>query len=97
MDLQQAFQNWMDLMPKEIVIPAHTRAVHPGYRTIADEGPKFFLGGIYPIKAHWDGRCCTGDHHMLELGSHRPIPKPDEHVCARERAWRQYVRIRDAG
>lgn len=95
MDLQQAFQAWVNLMPQEIVIPKHTRVVRAGYR-LAD-GPVFAQGGIFPIKAHWDGKCCVGDHHKLELGSHRPISKPDNEVCARERAWRQYVRIRDAG
>lgn len=92
--LQQAFQEWADTLPQEIIIPAHTRVVHAGYRTL-ENGPTYIQGGIYPVKAHWDGRCCPGDHYTVELGSHKPIPKPDDHVCERERRWRKYTRIRD--
>lgn len=37
------------------------------------------------------GRCC-GTPHLDSRGQW----KSDEHVCDRERAWRCYVRLRDA-
>jgi hypothetical protein len=37
-----------------------------------------------------NGNCCNGAHTYGNLR-----PKPDEHVCERENAWRRYVRLRD--
>lgn len=38
--------------------------------------------------------CCARSHHYMdELG--RWLPKADDQVCPREKAWREYVRLRD--
>lgn len=38
--------------------------------------------------------CCLRSHHYVdELG--RWLPKSDDQVCPREKAWREYVRARD--
>lgn len=44
------------------------------------------------------GSCCGNSHFiMIEDGSRyfKEVPKPDANVCNRERAWRDYVRVRD--
>lgn len=47
--------------------------------------------------AHWDGLCCGGPSpgsHYERAGG-KEFPRSDDKVCARERAWREYCRIRD--
>ena len=45
--------------------------------------------------AHMDGDCCFTSHFVRNaIGEN--IAKPDQDVCPRERAWRKYVRLRDA-
>lgn len=39
------------------------------------------------------GVCCAAGHYIYNYGSFDH--KPDESVCERERAWREYVRLRD--
>jgi hypothetical protein len=42
----------------------------------------------------WDSTCCNNSHDYLsDFGL--LVAKPDDKVCSRELAWRQYVRIRD--
>ena len=42
----------------------------------------------------WGGLCCNKSHfYMDDLG--RYIWKLDNDVCKREKAWRDYVRVRD--
>lgn len=41
-----------------------------------------------------DEACCANSHEFYNSAL-KVIPKPDEFVCERERAWREYVRIRD--
>lgn len=36
-----------------------------------------------------NGNCCSSSHYRDDR------PMLDEHVCERERAWRDYVRLRD--
>lgn len=47
--------------------------------------------------------CATGHYYKVEIknrkvGKDNPryefVPKPDNEVCERERAWREYVRLR---
>jgi hypothetical protein len=40
------------------------------------------------------GSCCHAGHFSYS-GVKRWIPRPDKDVCAREKAWRMVVRIRD--
>jgi len=42
----------------------------------------------------WTRTCCNQQHEYINnLGL--LMPKEDDQVCERERAWRQYVRLRD--
>ena len=38
--------------------------------------------------------CCAVGHYYYDE-SFIEAPRPDEKVCAREKAWRNYVRLRD--
>ena len=42
-----------------------------------------------------DEVCCRNSHEYYNSAL-KIIPKPDENVCERERAWRNYVRKRDS-
>ena len=42
-----------------------------------------------------DGSCCLGSH-FYRTPEKGESAKPDYAVCPRERAWREYVRARDA-
>lgn len=44
----------------------------------------------FPVEK--DGKCCYGSHFYPTRAAN---PLPDEMVCRRERAWREYVRERD--
>lgn len=90
MTLQEAYFAWRNLAPFHGVIEkqtiTYTRTDPPETRTFTEP-------------AHYTGNCCAYDHCMEVRGIAGPIsvPAPDDHphVCARERAWRTYVRIRD--
>lgn len=45
-----------------------------------------------PFEGH---PCCSGTHDT-DPSFYGDTPRPDASVCDRERAWREYVRIRDA-
>jgi len=40
-----------------------------------------------------DQACCSLSHFDRVNGL--MVPKPDDEVCARERKWREYVRLRE--
>lgn len=42
------------------------------------------------------GSCCGRGHFFQSNSFHNMHPLPDEMVCDRERAWREYVSLRDA-
>lgn len=51
------------------------------------------VGLAYRRWAHFqpcgNGNCCSSSHYRDDR------PMLDEHVCEREKAWRDYVRLRD--
>jgi hypothetical protein len=42
-----------------------------------------------------DEVCCHQSHEYYNSDKKMIVPKCDERVCERERAWRNYVRVRD--
>jgi hypothetical protein len=83
-EVQRAFKEWQEHFPAKHFIAAREIEVankHNEKRTIVE-------------RAHWDGDCCSSSHFTTdENGNNKP--KPDDKVCARERAWRRYVALRD--
>lgn len=57
--------------------------------SLADEMKKWQSTRIFS-----DEICCLKSHEYYN-GALKIIPKPDEYVCEREKAWRNYVRKRD--
>lgn len=82
--LQKAFQEWMDLQPREAKIAASIEM----RKNMAGQTRR------YDLPTHFDGNCCTYSHFTYDL-SRLLVALPDNRVCARERAWRRYVAIRD--
>ncbi|OGY82130.1 MAG: hypothetical protein A3F54_04055 [Candidatus Kerfeldbacteria bacterium RIFCSPHIGHO2_12_FULL_48_17] len=87
--IDEAYAAWVNARPLTVRIPA---------------GPEsFYVDGVkitreYPV--HHNGNCCSEKHVYTLLPDGKPHPlrgqnKPDALVCDRERAWRNYVRIRD--
>ena len=83
-------------------------AAFPG----TDEMPRVHVNSRskmpYKIPRNLDGKCCSSTHfHEVRtvytdqagrtLAKVDFEPLPDNEVCARERAWRHYVRLRDGG
>jgi hypothetical protein len=85
--IQEAYRKWANLQPGRKNIPA---------RKITYEDPKTRQMKTFVEIAHLEGDCCNGEQHFTKNENFEKIPKPDHAVCPRERAWRQYVRLRDA-
>lgn len=56
------------------------------YEKWASLQPKAFRDGSF-------GDCCKGEHHYIVGGEF--VRLPDSMVCAREKAWRDYISFRD--
>jgi hypothetical protein len=96
MTLQEAYLEWVKLMPA--YTPNATEHIHTG----AGELREKYKGLVYKVAKSWNGSCCSESHRNTvmirqESGVHiyDSVDAPDDHVCLRERAWRQYIRIRD--
>ncbi len=89
--LTVAYNLWVSLFPGNEVIFKRSKRVVTTTGTIRD----------VTIPQHWAGACCTRlthfKHEQKLNGVLVTVPLPDEQVCARERAWRAYVRLRDDG
>lgn len=85
-DLQEAFARFVKARP---------------FKQLVKEGPVEYMNGsrkrVFAEPAHWDGNCCSFEHYedVMEDGRLVNKPKPDSKVCVRERAWREYCRLRD--
>lgn len=100
-----AFSEWQSHHPHSEWVKEQVIVIEGEYKrgsVLYTKGKKF----VEP--AHWDGKCCPGEHFQSEtlrlrdpktgqeLVSDRHTAKPDDQVCDRERAWRKYVKLRDA-
>lgn len=79
--MQQAYIEWRKLAPYRLVMPA---------QSVTYEHPTTLKTRTFVEPPRFDGQCCRYEHVDSD-----GIPLPDEKVCERERAWRNYVRARD--
>lgn len=89
MTLEQAYLEWVKARPFQFTIAARevTYIEYQQNNTRQDH--------MYTEPAHFDGNCCSNSHfYKNAIGD--MVERPDEDVCKRERAWRVYVRLRDA-
>ena len=84
MSVQEAFEAWMALAPYVFIVPTASRTL---------EYPRSQKGKDILVKAHYDGECCKSRTHCDKDG--QPLPDHHKDLCARELAWRRYVRLRD--
>lgn len=84
-ELRAAYLEWVNLAPMNERVPAQIIE----YKKTPDVTRRF------TEPAHFNGHCCTVGHFTTDA-SGAMVPVPDEKVCARERAWRKYTRLRDA-
>ena len=93
MTLQEAYEAWIATFPADkLQLLRYTNKRN---------------GWVYTIPKSWDGKCCD-DPHVKEVNIYaephegmkivvdtKEVQLPDSKVCARERAWRTYISIRD--
>lgn len=86
MTLKEAYDTWVHLQPIQIWIKGD-------YKTIWFKGHQ----KVVYIPKHFEGNCCNKSHvyRVYEGFSSREELRPYSEVCARERAWRTYICIRD--
>ncbi len=108
MTLQQALNEWSKTIPMTHCYPPSlfvpgTISLGPPPRIKNPQGQAF------KTPSHYDGDCpCIGGSasHMKQTWEEKDInghkmklikfvPKKDKEVCERERAWRNYISIRD--
>lgn len=92
MSLQEAYDAWVVLAPYKFIVPAEIRTV----KDIVNDRIK----GTFAVKSHYDGKCCAdGKKHYKTVqsssGSFVQVSLSFSESCPRERAWRNYVSIRD--
>lgn len=80
LDIVAAYKKWVSLFPKKEFVREQEITYRRERRAYT-----FVEAG------HWDGNCCTMMHFSQDTGAHLA----DDLVCDRERAWRDYIRIRD--
>lgn len=85
-DLELAFEAWQKLLPTG-------RRVEATIYLAKDEITKAVSRRRIP--EHYEGNCCHNIHFYKTQDGGSLKPLPDDKVCARERAWRTYVIIRD--
>ena len=85
MTLQEAYQAWVDTFPNQSWI---------GQKVVTYQHPT--KGFQYFVEiSHWDGDCCKNGHRVRDVLNRSWRRLKDEECCARDLAWRIYVRIRD--